>query len=266
MSFSLRALYLGSRAGTRSIFRSNFHSSASTFARGRSGPGGSGLSGEGSGDDERGGAGGGGGVGGRGGRGGRGGGNPSSQRGGRSSGGGGGGGDERGGGGDRGGGGGGGGGGSFSGRRERIGRPFLDPRAPRRIEVVRNDPMHEGWKGLIDVLEHSAYCDGQREEDAEGFFFDNTRAEYDSDADADPFSNNYLTEDELEFSEDYVPAPYVPGRVMDAIWYAFSVKKVPIGRLVNDFGLPTHRISAIINLKTVRKPKPLSLTTLSSCI
>ena len=111
--------------------------------------------------------------------------------------------------------------------------------------------MHEGWKGLVDVLEHSAYCDGQREEDEEGFFFDNTRAEYDSDADADPFANNYLTEDEIEFSEDYVPAPYVPGRVMDAIWHAFSVKKVPIGRLVSDFGLPTHRISAIINLKAV---------------
>ena len=136
--------------------------------------------------------------------------------------------------------------------RERVGRPFLDPRAPRTIDAVRRDPMHAAWGGMIDHLEHSAYCDGQREEDPEGFFFDNTRPEYDSDADADPFANNYLTEDELEFREDYAPAPYIPGRVMDAIWFAFSVKKVPIARLVSEFGLPTHRISAIINLKAVR--------------
>ena len=47
--------------------------------------------------------------------------------------------------------------------------------------------MHAAWGGLLDVMEHAAYCDGQREEDEEGFFFDNTRPEYDSDCDGDPF-------------------------------------------------------------------------------
>ena len=51
---------------------------------------------------------------------------------------------------------------------------------------------------MVDIIEHSAYCDGQREEDDDGFFFDNTRPEYDSDCDGDPFSNGYLTEDEYE--------------------------------------------------------------------
>lgn len=111
------------------------------------------------------------------------------------------------------------------------------------------DAMHANWGGFMDLLEHSAYCDGQREEEPEGFFFDNTRPEYDSDCDGDPFSNNYLTEDEYEFPAEYSPAPYIPGRVMDAIWFAYSVKKTPIARLVEQFGMPTHRLTAIINLK-----------------
>lgn len=65
----------------------------------------------------------------------------------------------------------------------RVGRPYLDPKAPRMLEHVRNDPHNAKWGGLIDIIEHAAYCDGQREEDEDGFFFDNTRAAYDSDCD-----------------------------------------------------------------------------------
>jgi hypothetical protein len=105
---------------------------------------------------------------------------------------------------------------------------------------------------MIDMLEHETYCDIQREAHQEGFFFDNTRPEFDSDEEGDPFANAYLTEDEFEFPEEYKPSPYVPGRVMDAIWYAYTTKKVPIPLLVEQFAMPTHKISAIINLKAVR--------------
>ena len=49
---------------------------------------------------------------------------------------------------------------------------------------------------MVDIIEHSAYCDSQREEDDDRFLFDNTRPEYDLDCDGDPLSNGYLTEDE----------------------------------------------------------------------
>ena len=52
------------------------------------------------------------------------------------------------------------------GKEERVGRPFLDPRAPRRIEEIRADPHNAAWGGMIDILEHAAYSNGQREEDA----------------------------------------------------------------------------------------------------
>jgi len=61
----------------------------------------------------------------------------------------------------------------------RRGRPFLDPRAPRRQESIRSDPKHAAWGGMIDILEHNAYQDAQREEDADGWFFDGTKAEND---------------------------------------------------------------------------------------
>lgn len=134
---------------------------------------------------------------------------------------------------------------------ERIGRPFLDPRAPRRIDAIREDPMHSQWGGMMNLLEHAAYCDGQREEHPEGFFFDNTRPDYDSDCDGDPFSASYLTEDEFEFPEEYNPSPYIPGRIMDQIWFLYSVKNWPIPKLCSKFGISSNRLSAIINLKTV---------------
>lgn len=109
--------------------------------------------------------------------------------------------------------------------------------------------MHTEWGGMIDILEHAAYCDGQREEDPDGFFFDNTRPEYDSDCDGDPFSNGYLTEDEYEFPEEYAPQPYIPGRVGDAI-YAQWRGGVPLPELCRRFALPSARVTAIINLKT----------------
>jgi hypothetical protein len=134
-------------------------------------------------------------------------------------------------------------------RGDREGRPFLDPRAPRIQPSIRADPIHKGYAGLIDILEHNAYCDGQREEDPDGWFFDGTKAEYDSDCDGDPFANGYLTEDELEFSEDYTPAPYVPGRIVDQIYFLYSVRGYSIKALCSKYRLSSEKISAIINLK-----------------
>lgn len=99
------------------------------------------------------------------------------------------------------------------------------------------------------MLEHNAYCDGQREEDPDGFFFDGTRAEYDSDCDGDPFANGYLTEDELEFGEDYAPAPYLPGRVVDQIYFLYSVRGYSVKALCAKYRLGSEKVSAIINLK-----------------
>lgn len=144
--------------------------------------------------------------------------------------------------------------GAGGGRRERsgtrVGRPYLDPKSSRMLEVVRNDPNNQLWGGMIDIIEHAAYCDGQREEDADGFFFDNTRPEYDSDCDGDPFSNGYLTEDEYELTENYKPMPYIPGRIMDQIYYLHTIKSWSIGRLSEKYSLAPERVSAIINLKT----------------
>jgi len=143
--------------------------------------------------------------------------------------------------------------GTGGGRRERagtrVGRPYLDPKSPRMLEVVRNDPNNQLWGGMIDIIEHAAYCDGQREEDADGFFFDNTRPEYDSDCDGDPFSNGYLTEDEYELPESYKPMPYIPGRIMDQIYYLHTVKQWSIGRLSEKYSVVPERVSALINLK-----------------
>ena len=59
---------------------------------------------------------------------------------------------------------------------------------------------------MIDILEHDKYCNKIREADPDGFFFDHTMAQGESDCDEDPFSNGYLTEDEMVFDENYKPA------------------------------------------------------------
>jgi hypothetical protein len=131
----------------------------------------------------------------------------------------------------------------------RKGRPFLDPRAPRRIEAIRNDPVNKSFGFFVDILEHEAYCDGQREEDEDGFFFDGTRAEYDSDNDGDPFANGYLTEDEYEFDENYKPIPYIPRKVIDQIFFLYSIRNISIPKLSQRYRLSKERIGAIITLK-----------------
>ena len=68
-------------------------------------------------------------------------------------------------------------------------------------------------------------------------------------AGGDPFSNGYLTEDEIEFTEDYVPAPYIPGRVIDQIWFLFSVRGYTIHQLANRYRISSERVSAIVALK-----------------
>jgi hypothetical protein len=165
----------------------------------------------------------------------------------------------------------------------RRGRPFLDPRAPRRQEAIRSDPKHAAWGGMIDILEHNAYQDAQREEDADGWFFDGTKAEYDrcgsgrlagwrglrgcgdatrpttpppplpiarcSDAEGDPFANGYLTEDEMEFTPEYAPATYTPARVADQVAYLHTVRGYTVQRLAAKFGVTSERVSAMLLLK-----------------
>ena len=135
---------------------------------------------------------------------------------------------------------------------KRQGRPYLDPKATRHLEAVRSDPNNSPWGGMVDIIEHSAYCDGQREEDDDGFFFDNTRPEYDSDCDGDPFSNGYLTEDEYELPESYKPSPYIPGRIMDQMFFLHTrnPQQWPLARLSSHFGVSPERASAMINLKS----------------
>ena len=109
-------------------------------------------------------------------------------------------------------------------RFKRKGRMLLDPAADRKQPGIRADPGNAEWGGMIDLLEHAAYCDGQREEDEDGFFFDMTRPEYDSECDGDPFSACYLTEDEFEFPAEYVPSGYVPARINDQIYFLHAVR------------------------------------------
>lgn len=120
---------------------------------------------------------------------------------------------------------------------------------PRRQESIRTDQRHAGWGGLIDILEHNAYCDGQREEEPDGFFFDDTRPEYDSDCDGDPFSNGYLTEDEYEFPEDYKPAPYLPNRIVEQIWFLYSMRGYTVHQLSNRYRISSEKVSAILTMK-----------------
>lgn len=107
---------------------------------------------------------------------------------------------------------------------------------------------------MIDVLEHAAYCDGQREEDPDGFFFDGVVPEYDSECEGDPFSNGYLTEDELEFDESYAPAPFLPGRVADQIHFLATVRRWPMQRLCAAFHISSERVSAVLALKATEAP------------
>lgn len=138
----------------------------------------------------------------------------------------------------------------------RVGRPFLDPRAPRRQDEIRNDPRLNGsdgkWGGIMDILEHAAYCDGQREEDPDGFFFDETRAEYCSDCDGDPFANGYLTEDEIEFPDDYQPQPYIPGRIKQHIHFLYTVRNYTVRALSQKYHISSERVSAIIALQSMK--------------
>ena len=102
---------------------------------------------------------------------------------------------------------------------------------------------------MIDVLEHAAYCDGQREEDPDGFFFDLSLADYDSDCEGDPFANGYLSEDEYEFPENYTPEPHVSAKVADQVYFLYETRGLPVSALCAKFKLSSERVSAIIHLK-----------------
>ena len=102
---------------------------------------------------------------------------------------------------------------------------------------------------MIDLYEHAAYCDAQREENPDGFFFDMTVPEFDSDCDGDPFCANYLTEDEYEFPEEYTPAAYIPARIHDQIYFLYAVRGYSITRLCTKYRLSSERVCAIIQMK-----------------
>lgn len=135
-----------------------------------------------------------------------------------------------------------------------MGRPFLDPRAPRRQEYVRNDEKHKKWGASIDWIEHSIYCNAQREEDPDGFFFDKSIPEYDTDCDGDPFSNGYLTEDEIEFPDEYEPAPYIPDRIATQVYFLYSARGYTIRQLSVRYRLSSEKICAMIQVKH-RRPE-----------
>ena len=101
----------------------------------------------------------------------------------------------------------------------------------------------------MDVLEHEAYVDKVREGETDGFFFDETMAPGESDCDADPFGNGYLTEDEIHFGDDYKVQDYVPGELKQRIYFLYSQKGWDVKRLSQKFGLRTDRVSIIINMK-----------------
>lgn len=145
-------------------------------------------------------------------------------------------------------------------RFKRKGRMLLDPAADRKQPGIRADPGNAEWGGMIDLLEHAAYCDGQREEDEDGFFFDMTRPEYDSECDGDPFSACYLTEDELEFPAEYVPSGYVPARINDQIYFLHAVRGYTVTRLCTKYrlscALPLRRALRGAQAATLLPPCP----------
>lgn len=125
-----------------------------------------------------------------------------------------------------------------------------DPKASRRIEAIRQDPRYKEHGGfLMDIEEHERFVDKQREAFTDGFFFDGTVADYDSETMEDPFANGYLTEDELWFPENYEPTPHVPGHVKDMIYFLYMKRNWSIQQLASKFRMKTARVSVIINLK-----------------
>lgn len=107
----------------------------------------------------------------------------------------------------------------------------------------------KAWGGMVDLLEHATYCNGQREEDPDGFFFDGTVAQYDSDCEGDPFSNGYLTEDEMEFPEEYEPQQHVPDAVASQIYFLYSARGYSIRQLCQRYRLGSEKVCAIIMVK-----------------
>ena len=73
-------------------------------------------------------------------------------------------------------------------------------------------------------------------------------------AQGDPFANGYLTEDEIEFPDDYTPAPYVPDRAAAAIFFLYSARGASVAQLAARFRLPSERVCAIIMIKR-REPE-----------
>ena len=64
------------------------------------------------------------------------------------------------------------------------GRAGVFIKSPRLLESVRGDANNAGWGGMVDAIEHAAYCDGQREEDDDGNRRDQRRGADAADGDA----------------------------------------------------------------------------------
>lgn len=128
-------------------------------------------------------------------------------------------------------------------------RPLPDPGASRHIPELREDPAHQEWGGMLDIIEHSRHVDSIREAETDGFFFDDTLAPGESDCEADPFSNGFLTEDEISFGPGYTPRDYVPDTVKQRIYFLYKEKGWDVMRLARKFGLRSERVSAVINMK-----------------
>lgn len=107
---------------------------------------------------------------------------------------------------------------------------------------IRNDPLHEKYGLMKDVLEHEYWCDKQRERLPGGWpmLFQPTEEDVQRSIAMteeqiksgtvtsgespflmeDPWINGYLTEDEIMFHEEYEVQPYMSGKIKDQMCVA----------------------------------------------
>ena len=148
--------------------------------------------------------------------------------------------------------------------RSRRNRP--GERLYRHYPAIRKDPAHEEFGMMKDILEHDYWCDREREAQPGGWPlpFSPTDeevqamvAQNDAQIQAgqgevlldDPWINGYLTEDEIMFHEEYKPAPYLPDKVKQQMYYLYTEEGWDIKRLSQRFGVRTERVSMVLHMK-----------------
>ena len=102
---------------------------------------------------------------------------------------------------------------------------------------------------MIDMLEHEAYVNRFRDAESGGAFMDHEVALYDEWCEEDPFYNEYLTEDEYMWPDDWEDQPYVPDAVRQQIYFLWSYKKMDLPALAAKFKMRTERVAGIVALK-----------------